>query len=74
MTAAELKDLILFARRNRVKSISIDGASFELFTPGKKQPKAESNPEKPTVSIPKLPTLDQINDFIYTDPPEENAT
>lgn len=71
MTSDEIKEIIKLARRHRVKSMSIAGLSFEL-RPSKKKPIQIPEQDKPPkVSLPPVPTLDQINDHIYKDKPEE---
>lgn len=74
MMLSEAQALIVWARKHRVKSIAIDGLSFELFEPGEKRPKIQASPEKSPPHSPSLPTLDQINEFIYRDPPEETLS
>lgn len=75
MTFEEIQKLILFAKGARVKSISFDGLTFELFERGRRKkrlPKVPPQPDQKIPQAPKLPTLDDINKYIYENPEDLN--
>lgn len=69
MTLDEIKARVQFAKKNRIRALSVDGLSFEFFerSPRKtRTPKAVEG--KTALEGPKLPSLDDINRFIYENP------
>lgn len=67
MNFDEMQRIVSFAKKARLKSITMDGVTFEFFERGprkKRAPKSEE-PSTPIRQEPKPPTLDDINKFIY---------
>lgn len=72
MTLNEIKAVIEYAKKSRVKSLTIDGLSFELFERQKREKRIKpTQPNEKTLPNDRLPTLDEINRFIYENPEEE---
>lgn len=74
MELDKLKEIVRFAKRNRIKSITVDGFSLELAPRKKKKIQApiDPQPSKPIQTLPPIPTLDQINDWIHNNPEEQD--
>lgn len=74
MDFKEIKKIANFARRAGVKSIKMDGLELsfkdEIILTRERKPRLVGKPTEPEKTVPvppPLPTLDDINRFIYED-------
>lgn len=67
MDLKEFKRLASFARKSGIKSLKLGDAAIEFHESALNLPKQAkpSEPDKPLVSVPSGPTLDEINEYIY---------
>lgn len=72
MDLKEFKKVVVFAKKHGVRALTIEGFAVEFFqgvlpTPQRKLKAAPAEPETGNMKVPDMPpTLDQINQYIYS--------
>lgn len=71
MTFEEMQRIVLFAKKQRVRCLSLDGLTFELFPAGPRKQRTAKGAEPEGPAPIKIPSLDDVNKFIYENPEDK---